>query len=533
MAASPPLSESQVEALATDQSFDRGRRYYRNGAIFNPVLQGNILRASCEGSMIYHPRVTLGAQGVEDTDCTCPYDWGGLCKHQVALLLTYIHDRDRIPTLAPLPALLAGRSREELLSLIERMVKRYPDLLDLVEAPAVPTAGKAPDLDKYRRAVERVFQGSEMRPMASALETLAEHGQRLAQNEDWVNAGDIYQLLLEAANDCYDYTILEVDYDGEVGCVIQDIAQGLSDSLGNAENLDGGRHRLWIETCLTAVFKDIELGGMDYAYPAWDALVTHSTDEDWAWVEGQVRQALQKTGQRTFGDWDREALVKLLTDRANSQGSGTASSELLLELGTPQQRAFYHLNQENYEEALAIARSHFKGLPGLVIQFADALVQAQATDLALEFVQDCNGKSHFSYQEWLTNFYKTHGQPEQFVAAQVELLKSQFSLQGYQELQAQAEPLGQWETLRQQLITDLNKKEHFNALLNIALLEQDWNLALGHLKQLRFNKLAHQERVAEAIQTDCPQEAIALYRELVEAAIRQRGRDNYRLATRY
>lgn len=534
MVTSPPaLNKSQVKALAAGQSFERGQRYYRKGAIFNPVLQGLTLWADCEGSMTYQPRVTLSAQGIEDNSCTCPYNWGGLCKHQVALLLTYIHDRDRIRVIQPVKTLLAKRSREDLLRMIEQMVQRYPDLLDMVEAPAAPTAGQAPDLNKYRHSAERVFQGRGMKPMAAALEALAKHGERFAQSQDWGNAGDIYQLLLETANGCYDYTVLEVDYDGEVGSVIQDIAQGLRDSLGQAENLDTGRHRLWIETCMTAVFKDIELGGMDYAYPAWDALVNHSTDEDWDWVEGQVRQALQKTGQRTFGDWGREALVKLLTDRARGQGSDRASGELLLELGTPQQRAFYHLHQGNYEEALAIARSHFKGLPGLVIQFADALVQAQATDLALEFVQDCNGKSHFSYQEWLTNFYKTHGQPEQFVAAQVELVKSHFSLPGYQELQAQADPLGQWKTLRQQIITDLKEKNHVSALLNIALLEQDWDLALGYLKQLRFNKLAHQERVAKAIQADRPKEAISLYQELVEAAIRQRGRDNYRLAARY
>ncbi|PSR16423.1 hypothetical protein C8255_17860 [filamentous cyanobacterium CCP3] len=529
----PPLKESQVKALATEQSFERGQRYYRSGAIFNPMRQGLTLWADCEGSMTYQPRVTLNAQGVEDSSCTCPYDWGGLCKHQVALLLTYVHDRDRIRAIQPIKTLLAKRSREDLLGMIEHMVRRYPDLLDVVEAPVAPTAGQAPNLDKYRRSVERVFQGSEMRAMAAALEALADHGQQFAKRQDWVNAGDIYQLLLETANDCYNYTVLEVDYDGQVGCVIQDIAEGLSDSLGQAKELDAGRHRLWIETCLNAVFKDIELGGMDYAYPAWDALVTYSTDEDWDWVEKQVRQAIDRTGQRTFSRWGREALVKLLTDRAE-QGSGTTSSdELLLELGSPQQRAFYHLNQGNYEDALAIARSHFKELPGLVIQFADALVQAQATDLALEFMQECNEKKHYSYQEWLTNFYKTHGPPEQFVAAQVELLKARFSLRGYQELQAQAEPLGQWKMLRQQLITDLNEKNHLNALLDIALLEQDWDLALNYLKQLRFNKWAHQERVAQAVETDRPQEAIALYQELVEAAIAQRGRDNYRQAARH
>ncbi|MBD2305029.1 SWIM zinc finger family protein [Chroococcidiopsis sp. FACHB-1243] len=31
----------------------------------------------------------MGKQGIVSADCTCPYDWGGLCKHQIAVLLAY------------------------------------------------------------------------------------------------------------------------------------------------------------------------------------------------------------------------------------------------------------------------------------------------------------------------------------------------------------------------------------------------------------------------------------------------------------
>lgn len=534
MAASPPLlKESQIRALATAQSFERGEDYYLGRAIFNPMRQGNTLWADCEGSTTYQPRVTLGAQGVEDSSCTCPYDWGGLCKHQVALLLTYVRDRNLFHELQPTAQLLAQRSRDELLTLIERMVQRHPDLLNMVEAPAAPTADQAPDLDQYRRAVERLFQGDDMETMAAALEALAEHGKQWGQRGDWVNAGDVYQLLLETANDRYGHTLLEIDYDGEVACVIQAIAQGLSDSLAQAEHLDAGRHRLWIETCFEAVLKEVELGGMDYAYPAWDTLIAHSTDDDWQWVEAQVRRVIQKPGQRSIGEWGRDALVKLLLERAHRRGQTAVADDLVLELGTPRQQAFHHLHQGNFEAALALARSHFKALPGLVIQFADALL-AQAPELAVEFMQECNAKGNSSYQAWLANFFKTHGQPERFIAAQVDLLKTRFSLQAYQDLQAQAEPLGQWPTLRQQLLADLQDKKQVSALLDIALLEQDSPSALSYLKQLPyFNQSTYQGRVAEAIEGDRPEAAIALYQELIETAIQQRGRDNYRQAARH
>ncbi|MBD1860775.1 MULTISPECIES: hypothetical protein [Trichocoleus] len=49
----PRLSEAQVHQLATKQSFERGDRYYRDGAMINPTLQGLELRADCQGSGLY------------------------------------------------------------------------------------------------------------------------------------------------------------------------------------------------------------------------------------------------------------------------------------------------------------------------------------------------------------------------------------------------------------------------------------------------------------------------------------------------
>ncbi|HEY9861729.1 MAG TPA: hypothetical protein V6D16_19680 [Candidatus Obscuribacterales bacterium] len=47
----PRLSEAQIRQLATAQSFERGDRYYRNGAIINPMRQGLELRADCQARL--------------------------------------------------------------------------------------------------------------------------------------------------------------------------------------------------------------------------------------------------------------------------------------------------------------------------------------------------------------------------------------------------------------------------------------------------------------------------------------------------
>jgi uncharacterized Zn finger protein len=74
----PRLSEAQIRQLATAQSFERGDRYYRNGAIINPMRQGLELRADYQGSELYLCRATLSSKdGVTAASCTCEYDWGG------------------------------------------------------------------------------------------------------------------------------------------------------------------------------------------------------------------------------------------------------------------------------------------------------------------------------------------------------------------------------------------------------------------------------------------------------------------------
>jgi len=87
------LTEKQIRERASDQSFRKGQDYYDTGAIYNPARQsipgGVTLTAQCEGTSApsYRLQVELDGGGVRSTSCTCPYDWGGDCKHIVALLL--------------------------------------------------------------------------------------------------------------------------------------------------------------------------------------------------------------------------------------------------------------------------------------------------------------------------------------------------------------------------------------------------------------------------------------------------------------
>lgn len=118
----PSLSRAQIVARASAQSFARGEGYFRDGAVVATTRQGDTLRAEVEGSDYrpYEITVTLDRVGIVAASCTCPYDWGGDCKHIVAVLLTFLDDPDAFEPLPTVAELLDGLDPEALRALLEQ-----------------------------------------------------------------------------------------------------------------------------------------------------------------------------------------------------------------------------------------------------------------------------------------------------------------------------------------------------------------------------------------------------------------------------
>src|SRR5919202_5304118 len=151
------LTEAVIRAVANDKSFQRGRELYRSGAISNAAIQGRTLSGECEGneSPFYKVRAELDDGGIRSAACTCPYDFGGYCKHIVALLLAYAQKPKQFAVRREPAELLADLTREQLLALVTRLLREQPDLYERVEAAiALPVAsGKDKTTAARRRKV--------------------------------------------------------------------------------------------------------------------------------------------------------------------------------------------------------------------------------------------------------------------------------------------------------------------------------------------------------------------------------------------
>jgi uncharacterized Zn finger protein len=166
----PKLSEANIRRHANTKSYDRGQGYYHSGSVESLVQRGNTLSGWVEGSDVEPYQVTIGFDkgGITAADCTCPYDFGGWCKHIVATLLTCLHHPDHIEQRPELAELLAPLSHEQLKAIVQNLGEKHPKWIDAIEQQIIQqtsakttkkqkTAQRRTDVDP--KPIERKVRG--------------------------------------------------------------------------------------------------------------------------------------------------------------------------------------------------------------------------------------------------------------------------------------------------------------------------------------------------------------------------------------
>lgn len=89
-----------VKKMATGQVFNRGIRYYNNGNITSysiDEVEGKYrIEATVSGTYNYSVSIKLYFDENDklyyQTGCSCPYDWGGKCKHVIAVFIKFFKE---------------------------------------------------------------------------------------------------------------------------------------------------------------------------------------------------------------------------------------------------------------------------------------------------------------------------------------------------------------------------------------------------------------------------------------------------------
>ena len=129
------FTEALIRQQASAESFRRGRQYYRAQTVGSLLQRGNTIHGEVAGSQFspYYIRLFADADVIAGATCTCAYDWGGWCKHIVAVLLTCIHEPEKIEERPTLEDLLSGLDRVQIQTLLLKLAERDLFSVDLID----------------------------------------------------------------------------------------------------------------------------------------------------------------------------------------------------------------------------------------------------------------------------------------------------------------------------------------------------------------------------------------------------------------
>lgn len=194
------LTESTIRNLASSQSFQRGEDYYHSDAVSNIIQRANTLTAQVEGSEYdpYEVTINLHDGGIASAVCNCPYDWGGYCKHIVAVLLTCVHNPNDVDQRAPITDLLENLDRSQILELLKKRLGVEPRLANWIEVE-ISVAEATTKPNKQEETQRRTLVNPE--PIRRQAQNILRSGRRRGYWDDYDSCGDSDELqrLVESA----------------------------------------------------------------------------------------------------------------------------------------------------------------------------------------------------------------------------------------------------------------------------------------------------------------------------------------------
>jgi len=204
-------TQEEIRSLCTEQSFERGHRYYNQGRIQELDVDGGEISATIRGSNYYDVAIDVAPDLIR-TRCSCPYDYAGDCKHIVAVLLA-VDDRDTgtasdaddadggLSEAVDIDALVEQTAAEDLRTFLLEVIEDDRDIRDRFVAFTGEDTGKT--MYDYKQDIDRLFEDAAGRRGVVEYDTHIEFSQyydlaETHRERDHIDAAtDIYRAIAE------------------------------------------------------------------------------------------------------------------------------------------------------------------------------------------------------------------------------------------------------------------------------------------------------------------------------------------------
>ncbi len=516
----PKITEAVIRASASTQSFQRGQELFRSFSLSNLARQGQTISGECEGTSapFYQVRVELDGGGIRSAICSCLYNFGGHCKHIVALLLAYAHEPEQFVVRKEAAELLAELSREQLQTIVTKLLTERPELYDwFAAAMAVPTAAgkgqkktakrKKVDVSVYRRQVKSIMHSLDNMRSSQAYWHVGDVTGGLGGVEntalEFLKAGDaetaleILKALLDESHDGLDSID---DSDGEMGDYLSGLGATLAEVILSLDLDEDQREDLVSDLDeINDKLNNYGIDGLEVAMAAaqygWDetpyekAAQMESADDDEdeddydeedgedEWEDDEEVTFTKHSPSAWAGESVQQKLTRAKLNVLERQGRTEEYLALCLQSNSPLRYAQKLCELERVAEAVA-----------------HALKQLQTTDDTLKLGQQLRALNHLdeaikvgerglqlngsksSLGSWLGPIEEAQGRPAQALTAWQAAFYDAPSLEIYQTIKRLAGT--KWGKLKPALMASMEKGWNHKPLAEILLFEQDWDAAI-------------------------------------------------------
>ncbi len=537
------LTEATVRHWVGDESFRRGERYYRDGAILHARRTGAALKAECRGSSsnVYRVQASVKDGQIVSADCACPVGEAGRCKHIAALLLTWLNQAADFQEVEDTNTALERRSKEELVALVKQMLARAPELETLLAVP-LPTGKKSQhkvNPDVYRRQVAGAFHvldneyGVESTIAQQIRATLA-IGDGFVGQGDIANAYAVYQAVIDEVLEQYESFH---DESGELGSVVQEAVAGLGQCLEtDADRVEPGLREKILRALFEVYRHDVNFGGVGLSDGVLDLILQHADAAEKKRVAEWALAALKtRAGGGWSGHWAQQAYGGFLLDLQSDQLDDEAYLRVCRESHRLDDLVERLLALERLDEAIqeAASASDYE-----LLNLADMFVAHEQAQVAEQLMTErAKGTQDTRIFDWLTAWCEKQGDFPGALGWAAKNNAVRPSLEQYREVRRLAMAAGTWGNTHPELLADLERRKEFALLTQIHLDENAVDAALESLeKSLRTFPYALSDlrlQVARAAEATRPRDALRIYLQAAERIVKARNRGAYGDACQY
>jgi len=446
--------------------------------------------------------------------------------------------------------------KSELISLVKRMLDRYPDLEYLLLMVSKEETLVNPQV--HRRRVDMVFRGvrddwEDITDVTGGLWEIVETGDTFAEKQDYANASAVYDAVISGLIEQYD-VYSEGDEDGELSEIVTECVDGLRRCLEAVKENEALRTQI-LRTLFTMYCYELEAGGIGFGEDAPDVMIENSTTDERLMIVGWVYHAIAEMKQKkphvtyqshyynsfsfdeevsSTGNYGLQSLGNFLLDLQEETLDNEASVRICLETSRVYDAVERLLKLGRVDEAVGATK---QADDYELMRIADLFVESGQEAEAARFMRQRVWKSRNTrLLEWVEKHAKSeHDSEDAFNEARAQF-QEYSTFEAYKAIRLLATQSGHWEKTRPELLAVLKAKRLHEVLVQVAFDEDDTDEMMKVIQAVgspvssstSSNILA----LVEAAEEREPEGALHFYQRYAAYLIGGRNRPAYEQATR-